>query len=152
MNTLECLRRSRLVPALTLAAFLVPMVPRVARADDPSPPPVNLSAPSSPSTLGATETSPAGVNGLASATVDPSTGVLHTTIPFALPAARGAVQPRLALTYSSSGAFGVGRTILPALGQEGELLAAWGAARIITRTDRRKEQMRREMWSKVELG
>jgi hypothetical protein len=45
-----------------------------------------------------------------------------------------------------------GRTALPALGQEGELLAAWGAARIITRTDRRKEQMRREMWSKVELG
>jgi hypothetical protein len=46
----------------------------------------------------------------------------------------------------------VGRTALPALGQEGELLAAWGASRIITRTDRRKEQMRREMWSKVELG
>jgi hypothetical protein len=45
-----------------------------------------------------------------------------------------------------------GRTVLPALGQEGELLAAWGAARVITRTDRRKEQMRREMWSKVELG
>jgi phytoene dehydrogenase-like protein len=45
-----------------------------------------------------------------------------------------------------------GRTALPALGQEGELLAAWAAARIITRTDRRKEQMRREMWSKVELG
>jgi hypothetical protein len=45
-----------------------------------------------------------------------------------------------------------GRTVLPALGQEGELMAAWGAARVITRTDRRKEQMRREMWSKVELG
>ncbi len=45
-----------------------------------------------------------------------------------------------------------GRTALPALGQVGELLAAWGAARIITRTDRRKERMRREMWSKVELG
>jgi len=51
-----------------------------------------------------------------------------------------------------SGAFGVGRTILPALGQEGELLAAWGAARMITRTDRRKEKMRRDMWTKVELG
>jgi phytoene dehydrogenase-like protein len=50
------------------------------------------------------------------------------------------------------GAFAVGRTTLPALGQEGELLAAWGAARLITRTDRRKEKMRREMWSKVELG
>jgi hypothetical protein len=51
-----------------------------------------------------------------------------------------------------SGAYLTGRTPLPALGQEGELLAAWGAARLITRTDRRKEKMRREMWSKVELG
>ncbi len=50
------------------------------------------------------------------------------------------------------GCFGVGSATLPALGQEGELLAAWGAARMITRTDRRKERMRREMWSKVELG
>jgi glycine/D-amino acid oxidase-like deaminating enzyme len=50
------------------------------------------------------------------------------------------------------GAFVVGRTTMPALGQEGELLAAWGAARMITRTDRRKEKMRRDMWRKVELG
>jgi phytoene dehydrogenase-like protein len=50
------------------------------------------------------------------------------------------------------GAFGVGPSALPALGQEGELLAAWGAARLITRTDRRKERMRRDMWSKIELG
>lgn len=50
------------------------------------------------------------------------------------------------------GAFVVGKTTLPALGQEGELLAARSAARIITRTDRRKEKMRRDMWSKVELG
>jgi hypothetical protein len=49
-------------------------------------------------------------------------------------------------------AFVVGRTAMPALGQEGELLAAWSVARIITRTDRKKERMRREMWSKVELG
>jgi hypothetical protein len=46
----------------------------------------------------------------------------------------------------------VGRSVLPALGQEGQLLAAWGAARLITRTDRRKERMRRDMWSKVEIG
>jgi hypothetical protein len=51
-----------------------------------------------------------------------------------------------------AGAFVVGKTALPALGQEGELLAAWSAARIITRTDRRKEKMRRDMWSKIELG
>jgi hypothetical protein len=50
------------------------------------------------------------------------------------------------------GAFVVGPSALPALGLEGELLAAWGAARMITRTDRRREQMRREMWSKIELG
>lgn len=48
--------------------------------------------------------------------------------------------------------FVVGRSSVPALGMEGELLAAWGAARIITRTDRRKEKMLREMWSKVELS
>jgi phytoene dehydrogenase-like protein len=48
--------------------------------------------------------------------------------------------------------FLVGATVLPALGQEGELLAAWGAARIITRTDRHKERIRRSMWSKVEIG
>jgi phytoene dehydrogenase-like protein len=51
-----------------------------------------------------------------------------------------------------AGAFVVGPSTLPALGQEGELLAAWSAARLITRTDKRKERMRREMWSKVELG
>jgi len=48
--------------------------------------------------------------------------------------------------------FVVGKSVMPALGQEGELLAAWSVARIITRTDRKKERMRREMWSKVELG
>lgn len=48
--------------------------------------------------------------------------------------------------------FVTGRSTLPALGQEGELLAAWGVARVITRTDRRKEKMLREMWSKVELS
>ena len=50
------------------------------------------------------------------------------------------------------GAFIVGPSALPALGQEGELLAAWGAARMVTRTDKRRERMRREMWSKIELG
>ncbi len=49
-------------------------------------------------------------------------------------------------------AFVVGTSAMPALGQEGQLLAAWSVARIITRTDRQKERMRREMWSKVELG
>ncbi len=51
-----------------------------------------------------------------------------------------------------TGAFVVGPSTLPALGQEGELLAAWSAARLVTRTDRRRERIRREMWSKIELG
>jgi phytoene dehydrogenase-like protein len=51
-----------------------------------------------------------------------------------------------------AGAFVLGPSALPALGQEGELLAAWSAARLITRSDHRKERMRREMWSKIELG
>jgi hypothetical protein len=46
----------------------------------------------------------------------------------------------------------VGSSVLPALGQEGELLAAWSAVRVITRTDGQKERIRRSMWSKVELG
>jgi hypothetical protein len=50
------------------------------------------------------------------------------------------------------GAYVVGPSALPSLGQEGELLAAWSVARLITRTDRRKERMRREMWRKIELG
>ncbi len=45
----------------------------------------------------------------------------------------------------------VGPSVMPALGVEGELLAAWGAARLITRTDRKRERMRREMWSKIEI-
>ena len=51
-----------------------------------------------------------------------------------------------------AGSFVKGPSALPTLGQEGELLAAWSAARLITRTDRRKERIRREMWSKIELG
>jgi hypothetical protein len=45
----------------------------------------------------------------------------------------------------------VSPAVLPALGVEGELVAAWGAARLVTRTDRKREKMRREMWSKIEI-
>lgn len=48
------------------------------------------------------------------------------------------------------GTYLVGRSVLPALGQEGELLAAWSAARLIARSDRARSRMRRQMWSKVE--
>lgn len=57
-----------------------------------------------------------------------------------------------AIRTALANVFVTGRSVLPALGQEGELLAAWGVARVITRTDRRKEKMLREMWSKVELS
>jgi phytoene dehydrogenase-like protein len=50
------------------------------------------------------------------------------------------------------GSFLVGKTVLPALGQEGEVLAAWGAARIITRSDRTRQKVRQQMWTKVETG
>jgi hypothetical protein len=48
--------------------------------------------------------------------------------------------------------FLTGRSVLPCLGQEGELLAAWGVARIITGSDNRRARMRRDMWSRIEFG
>jgi hypothetical protein len=48
------------------------------------------------------------------------------------------------------GSFLVGPTVLPGLGQEGQLLSAWSAARIVTRGDRRRQRMRRQMWTKIE--
>ena len=44
-----------------------------------------------------------------------------------------------------------GRSVLPCLGQEGELLAALGVARVITGTDRRRGRMRRNLWSRIEF-
>jgi len=44
----------------------------------------------------------------------------------------------------------VGKTVLPGLGQEGELMAAFGAAKIITKKDGARQKMRRQMWSKIE--
>jgi hypothetical protein len=46
----------------------------------------------------------------------------------------------------------VGQSVLPGLGQEGRLLAACGAARVVTRSDGRKARMRREMWTKLEIS
>jgi hypothetical protein len=48
------------------------------------------------------------------------------------------------------GSFLVGSSVLPALGQEGELLAAWGAARLITKQDKRRQKMRQKLWTKIE--
>ncbi len=49
-----------------------------------------------------------------------------------------------------AGTFLTGKTVLPALGQEGELLAAMSAARLITRKHGMRQRMRRQMWSRVE--
>jgi phytoene dehydrogenase-like protein len=46
--------------------------------------------------------------------------------------------------------FLVGPTVLPALGQEGELLAGFSVARLVTRRDRARQRMRQKLWSKIE--
>jgi hypothetical protein len=43
------------------------------------------------------------------------------------------------------------RQVVPGLGIEGEFLTALGAARIITKSDRRKRKFRREAWTKIDL-
>jgi hypothetical protein len=48
------------------------------------------------------------------------------------------------------GTYLAGKTVLPALGQEGELIAALSAARIITQKDRARQRMRQKMWSKID--
>jgi phytoene dehydrogenase-like protein len=48
------------------------------------------------------------------------------------------------------GTYLVGSSVLPALGQEGELLAAASVAELITRRDRNRQRMRQKLWSKIE--
>src|SRR4051812_493680 len=43
---------------------------------------------------------------LASPTVDPATGILHSSIPIQVPAARGAAEPGLSIGYSAEGGDG----------------------------------------------
>jgi hypothetical protein len=50
------------------------------------------------------------------------------------------------------GSYLVGKTVLPALGQEGELIAAWNVARILTRKDHVRQKRRRQLWTKIETG
>ena len=50
------------------------------------------------------------------------------------------------------GTFLAGPTVLPSLGQEGEVLAAWGVSKIITKKDGARQKMRRQMWTKIETG
>jgi phytoene dehydrogenase-like protein len=49
-----------------------------------------------------------------------------------------------------AGTYLTGSTVLPALGQEGELLAATSVAHLITRKHGARQRMRRQMWSRVE--
>lgn len=51
-----------------------------------------------------------------------------------------------------TGSYLVGPSVLPALGQEGEVLAAWSVARILTRKDRARQRMRRQLWTKIETS
>jgi phytoene dehydrogenase-like protein len=48
------------------------------------------------------------------------------------------------------GTYLCGSSVLPALGQEGELLAAFSVARLVTRRDRTRQRMRQKLWSKIE--
>jgi hypothetical protein len=45
----------------------------------------------------------------------------------------------------------VGSSVLPALGQEGAILAARSAAQVIGRSDRRRARRRGDMWTKIEI-
>jgi hypothetical protein len=70
-----------------------------------------------------------------------------------------AVEPRGYLRLAGepvrgpiTGTYLVGSTVLPALGQEGQLIAAASAARLVTRRDRVREKLRRDMWTKIETG
>lgn len=48
------------------------------------------------------------------------------------------------------GTYLVGPSVLPSLGQEGEVLAAWSAARLLTQKDKSRQKLRRQMWTKIE--
>ncbi|MET0412952.1 MAG: hypothetical protein ABW217_16720 [Polyangiaceae bacterium] len=48
------------------------------------------------------------------------------------------------------GTYLVGKTVLPPLGEEGELVAAWSAAQLVTGKDAHRQKRRRQMWSKLD--
>jgi len=43
----------------------------------------------------------------------------------------------------------VGNSVLPAVGQEGQLLAAWSASRLVAGSDPQREKFRRYRWSRL---
>jgi hypothetical protein len=50
------------------------------------------------------------------------------------------------------GSYLVGSSVLPALGQEGEVLAALSATHIVTRKYGGHQRMRQKMWSRIETS
>jgi hypothetical protein len=50
------------------------------------------------------------------------------------------------------GTYLVGKTVLPALGQEGEIMAATSAARIVAKKHGGHQHMRQKMWSRIETS
>ena len=84
------LTRLALAVVAALLAFLAPMTP--ARAQSVAGEAGGIPESGSLSLAGA----------LASAALDPSTGVFTATLPFEMPPARGGAQPGLALTYNSA--------------------------------------------------
>ncbi|MGC4063755.1 MAG: phytoene dehydrogenase [Polyangiaceae bacterium] len=85
---------------------------------------------------------------------------VRETLPQGEPMAwQWAVEPRGYLEVGGEplrgpvpGTYLVGSSVLPGLGQEGELLAAWSAARIITKMDGGHQRMRQRMWSRIETS
>jgi Flavin containing amine oxidoreductase len=56
-----------------------------------------------------------------------------------------------ALRTPLENAYALGPTVLPGLGQEGELLASWAVAQAISDTNKTRDNMRREMWKHIEV-
>jgi hypothetical protein len=51
-----------------------------------------------------------------------------------------------------AGTYLVGPSVLPGLGQEGEVLAAWSVAKLLTKKDAARQKLRRQMWTKIETS
>ncbi len=74
-------------------------------------------------------------------------------------ACQWAIEPRGYLELSGEpirgpipGTYLVGSSVLPALGQEGEVMAALSVARIVTKKDGGHQRMRQKMWSRIETS
>ncbi len=102
-KALARLRRSVATPLVTVVTFVLGSVPIPARAQTAALP----GAGSSPANGGAPvfgfpeQGAQQATGALELANVDLATGLARSSLPFALPAARGTAQPALSLTYSS---------------------------------------------------